>query len=221
MSFSDRFKEEREGHEGFVFTSKGNVKPISHGSVNLDYEEDIVSNSKDWAAGFINQLMLDGKLSKNQVRDLHGYPHYQSTDPTSPPIKFDYLNKTKEDIERAVDSEKPSYILNGFSFTQPGYQAKLVYNVEKHKDICAELTDVYAKKNADYGDSFSDSLDKRGIVAALVRMEDKTNRLDSVTKSGEKLVDDETLVDTVMDLANYAIMTAMWLDSKLEFDEKK
>lgn len=78
-----------------------------------------------------------------------------------------------------------------------------------------ELFAIFEKKNADYGNSFEESLEKHGIIAAIVRMEDKMGRLNSLTKKGsEQKVSDESLVDTLKDLSNYALMTAVWLEEK-------
>lgn len=78
-----------------------------------------------------------------------------------------------------------------------------------------KLAKVYVAKNKDYGDSFTRSLDKRGIVASIVRMEDKMNRIDSLYDKPTTEVD-ESLVDSLEDLANYAIMTAIWLEKQVE-----
>lgn len=76
-----------------------------------------------------------------------------------------------------------------------------------------ELLAIFEKKNADYGNSFEESLEKHGIIAAIIRMEDKMGRLNSLTKPGsEQKVSDESLVDTLKDLSNYALMTAVWLE---------
>lgn len=84
-------------------------------------------------------------------------------------------------------------------------------NKQQHEQICKDLHMTYLMKNADYGDSFKESLDKHGLIAAVVRMSDKLNRLDSLKdKAGQ--VGDEKLSDTALDLANYAIMTAMWIE---------
>lgn len=78
-----------------------------------------------------------------------------------------------------------------------------------------ELLAIFEKKNADYGNSFEESLEKHGIIAAIVRMEDKMGRLNSLTKPGSKQkVSDESLVDTLKDLSNYALMTAVWLEEE-------
>ena len=71
---------------------------------------------------------------------------------------------------------------------------------------------TFCKKNSDYGNSFEESLDKHGIVASVVRMGDKMNRLEALTDdSRTQQVGSESLLDTLEDLSNYAAMTACWL----------
>lgn len=78
--------------------------------------------------------------------------------------------------------------------------------VAKHADICKALNELYQRKNADYGDSFGKSYTEYGMTMACIRLEDKLNRLKSLCKK-EAQVADESMEDTLMDLANYAIMT--------------
>ena len=80
--------------------------------------------------------------------------------------------------------------------------------VRHHASICEELNEIYARKNHDYGDSFGKGYAEYGIVMAVIRLEDKLNRLKSLIKA-EALVKDESINDTLMDLANYAIMTVI------------
>lgn len=86
-------------------------------------------------------------------------------------------------------------------------------NVCRFQSITDEMTKTYIKKNHDYGDSFSKSLDSFGLVASAVRIGDKMNRFDSLTRR-KAMVQDESIRDTLLDMAAYAIMTAMWLDEK-------
>ena len=83
--------------------------------------------------------------------------------------------------------------------------------IKEHELLCNFIHETYIKKNHDYGDSFGRSFQKYGITAALVRMEDKWNRLNSLATK-DALVNDESIRDTLLDLANYAIMTAMELE---------
>lgn len=85
--------------------------------------------------------------------------------------------------------------------------------LEVYEELMEAMHQTYISKNADYGNSFGVSLDKRGLVAALVRMEDKLNRLDQL-KDGERNLVGESLMDTALDLANYALMTAVWLNQQ-------
>jgi hypothetical protein len=77
----------------------------------------------------------------------------------------------------------------------------------KHKEICQDLNKLYEAKNKDYGDSFGKSYKEYGLIMACIRLEDKLNRLKSLAKGSEQQVKDESIQDTLMDLANYSIMT--------------
>ena len=85
--------------------------------------------------------------------------------------------------------------------------------VQMHKTLCKELNQTYEKKNHDYGNSFGETFDKLGIISAVTRITDKYNRLVSLcTKSEEeRKVKDESITDTLLDMANYCIMTVIEL----------
>ena len=85
--------------------------------------------------------------------------------------------------------------------------------VEMHKEICDELNNLYERKNKDYGDSFGKSFNEYGMTMSCIRLEDKLNRLKVLTKPGAiQQVQDESIRDTLLDLANYSIMTVIELD---------
>ena len=99
-----------------------------------------------------------------------------------------------------------------------GQRPVLNSNIQQFMDITTNMVKTYAAKNHDYGNSFDQSLDKFGLIASIVRMGDKMNRLETlVTKKAQ--VEDESIKDTLLDLANYSIMTVMWLN-KNDNDEK-
>lgn len=85
-------------------------------------------------------------------------------------------------------------------------------NVEMHQDICEELNNLYQRKNWDYGDSFHQRYLEEGMAMARIRLGDKLSRFKTLTRTGEQQVQDESIRDTLIDLANYAIMTVMELD---------
>lgn len=94
-------------------------------------------------------------------------------------------------------------------------------NLQRYNKLLAEMYVTYVKKNHDYGDSFSRSFKKYGLVAAMVRMEDKWNRLDNMALGAEQKVADETIRDTLLDLAGYCVMTMMELDRQKDNANQK
>lgn len=82
-----------------------------------------------------------------------------------------------------------------------------------HKNICDELNRIYEQKNHDYGNSFGETFDKLGIISAVTRISDKYNRLVSLCMlpDEERMVKDESITDTLLDMANYCIMTVIEL----------
>lgn len=84
---------------------------------------------------------------------------------------------------------------------------------EIHKEVCKMLNNIYAKKNHDYGDSFGETFRKLGIISAVTRITDKCNRLCSLATKPRQ-VEDEAIEDTLLDMANYCIMTYMELKIK-------
>jgi len=97
-----------------------------------------------------------------------------------------------------------------------------VNKVERHMDICKGLNEVYEQKNHDYGDSFHDTFVEEGMAMARIRLSDKLNRFKKLSREGsEQKVNDESIRDTLMDLANYAIMTVMEMDILAEVKDVK
>lgn len=82
-------------------------------------------------------------------------------------------------------------------------------NVEEFSNVCKELIELYTKKNHDYGNSFGKTYENLGIISAVTRISDKYNRLCNLVRDTRQLVSTETVEDTLMDLASYAIMTIM------------
>lgn len=85
---------------------------------------------------------------------------------------------------------------------------------------CAKIS---AAKNADYTGTSNDpfanfqAVEALGISAVdgfLTRMMDKMKRVASFNQNGELLVKDESVTDTLKDLANYSSLLAGYIESK-------
>ena len=83
--------------------------------------------------------------------------------------------------------------------------------VKEFLSICREMADLYDAKNWDYGDSFGKSFEEWGMTMPCIRLTDKLNRLCSLTKNSSQRVQDESIEDTLKDLATYSIMTLIEL----------
>ena len=83
---------------------------------------------------------------------------------------------------------------------------------DKFQDLTNEILKIYKDKNADYGDSFSKSYKEFGIIAPVVRMSDKMERIKQLSRGEDIKVKDESLRDTFIDIANYALMTVIEMD---------
>lgn len=83
--------------------------------------------------------------------------------------------------------------------------------VDYFNDIVEEMKEIHERKNADYGNNFHKRFEKWGFLTALLRLSDKMERLENIYEKGEIQVKDESVYDTLIDLANYAVMTAVEL----------
>lgn len=87
----------------------------------------------------------------------------------------------------------------------------MIDRVEVHKELLDNMHDIYVKKNHDYGDSVHETYERYGMTSFLVRMEDKMNRIRTLDKAEDIKVTDEQMEDTLLDLANYAILAIIEL----------
>ena len=87
---------------------------------------------------------------------------------------------------------------------------------QQFKNICEEMLTTFERKNHDYGDSFTQTVDKFGLIASGVRMHDKLERFITLAQKDKSMRVDEPIRDTLLDLANYAIMTVMYIDDEIK-----
>ena len=86
--------------------------------------------------------------------------------------------------------------------------------VETFSKIVTEMTELYAKKNHDYGNSFDEGCDKIGVGYPLGRLLDKMNRLIACMGKEDTMQVNESIEDTLTDLACYSVMTLSYLKRK-------
>lgn len=129
------------------------------------------------------------------------------------------MERTNDRLENIIDQIED--VSNSLSLEE----AEILYNIIQElndmrhifgsesgefRDITDSMIQTYQAKNQDYGNSFEKTLDRFGLVASIIRLSDKMNRIESLSQKKAK-VESESIEDTLLDLANYAIMTVIWL----------
>lgn len=129
------------------------------------------------------------------------------------------MERTNDRLENIIDQ------IEDVSNSLPLEEAEILYNIIQElndmrhifgsesgefRDITNSMIQTYQAKNQDYGNSFEKTLDRFGLVASIIRLSDKMNRIESLSQKKAK-VESESIEDTLLDLANYAIMTVIWL----------
>ena len=84
--------------------------------------------------------------------------------------------------------------------------------------VIAEMLDTYKKKNADYGNSFAETIQEFGYIPAVARINDKLKRVKNMVKGNEMNVN-ESMRDNLMDIAVYSVLTIMELDNGTNYVE--
>ena len=82
--------------------------------------------------------------------------------------------------------------------------------MEEYKKIVTDTRELCVAKNKDYGSSVQDTYERFGDASYLVRITDKYNRICTLLDK-EAEVKDESIDDTIRDMANYCFL---WLASR-------
>lgn len=94
--------------------------------------------------------------------------------------------------------------------------------IELTRKICSEIDMTLIKKNEDYGDSFHTLFLQEGLAASRIRLGDKYSRFCTLTRKEdeERQVKDESIRDTLLDMAGYAILTIAEFDRAKEYEQE-
>ena len=73
-----------------------------------------------------------------------------------------------------------------------------------------EMAKLRRAKNKDYGNAFDDLFHEYGLQYSIMHLHEKLNRIKAVHKNNK--ANNESIKDSLIDLANYAIMTYILMD---------
>jgi len=94
------------------------------------------------------------------------------------------------------------------------YEEVMESESSKFEKVLSEMLDTYKKKNADYGNSFSETIQEFGYIPAVARINDKVKRMKNIVKGQKMNIENESLRDTLLDTANYCVLTIVELDNQ-------
>ena len=131
------------------------------------------------------------------------------------------IKEYKEDMDRlGQDLREKLEEINTVKIPNRPYSAPVCEVIKNtnpsgmFRAIADKIVELHDRKNHDYGNAAHESYKEFGLVSYVIRLNDKLNRLKSLTKSGaEQQVKEESIVDTLMDLAAYSIMAIESLKS--------
>lgn len=120
--------------------------------------------------------------------------------------------------ENREQQRNMSPFMSPFDYSGP----KFTDDELRFMDITEKMRETFLKKNHDYGNSFHETWDEfgdKGIITALTQISHKYHRLMNIGLGTKPLVD-ESIDDTLLDMANYCILTIMELE-KARNNEKE
>lgn len=180
--------------------------------VNIPSDNEEGEKQPENPAQEIEEEMV-AKFKEVVMVDLGYYDKMAGGDPNLYHIRIGNLFKAcfMNDI---TYSDRIEGLLQITSIARAAYQGHAQVKLSMD-EISQEQLDTYRKKNADYGYAFEKSMDEDGLLVAKIRIGDKIRRINSLIKNnGEGQVKDEKLEDTYLDLANYCVMTILWIRKK-------
>ena len=135
-------------------------------------------------------------------------------------VNLDILQKNgiyPEYAKNLMDEWKDSICVDNLNWSESPFNSIVMgkqnekTDADRFKEITDKMCDIYKQKNSDYGNSFSNLFKECGMTYAYGHMAEKLERVKSLMKDEAK-VNGESMRDSMLDLANYAILTIMELD---------
>ena len=124
------------------------------------------------------------------------------------------LHKYKNDINSVLDDRQKLECLlsdNANAVEISKSKSEETGSIADFREIIEEMIQLYTRKNKDYGNAFKQSYSEFGSIMCAIRINDKLNRFKTLIKQNKE-VKTESIKDTLIDLANYAVMTIIEIE---------
>jgi hypothetical protein len=196
MTHDDKTVEKiRRAATGFTAERQTDFPGAKHGEEWLRKHEEDIRDSGDVMFGV--DLETQGLQKEFNPRDIVLGPN-----PVITPGK-DIDNEpypTTEEMKKYLDEQCNKNVSQDEDKKDPG-------DYYRYGNILKRMDDTHTRKNNDYGDAAYQGYKKYGPAYFLVQLHNKLTRLESLTINKKtQMVKDESIDDTLLDMANYAVM---------------
>jgi hypothetical protein len=196
MTHDDKTVEKiRRAATGFTAERQTDFPGAKHGEEWLRKHEEDIRDSGDVMFGV--DLETQGLQKEFNPRDIVLGPN-----PVITPGKDidDEPYPTTEEMKKYIDEQCNKNVSQDEDKKDPG-------DYYRYGNILKRMDDTHTRKNNDYGDAAYQGYKKYGPAYFLVQLHNKLSRLESLTINNKtQMVKDESIDDTLLDMANYAVM---------------
>ncbi|MET3658498.1 DUF1599 domain-containing protein [Sporosarcina psychrophila] len=173
---------------------------VGYGAITFGGEYEVIQRSEEYA------VILDDKQKRRFLKE--GNEKYEIVADVYALIAN--LGRRLHEVETALETakERDYYVgmVEAYSdMSEEPVDVKVADRPAQIGAVCDKVRDLLIRKNHDYGDSFAQQYAKYGLQSALIRMDDKMRRLETLA-DGEQAQVAESIEDTLMDLAGYALL---------------
>ena len=106
---------------------------------------------------------------------------------------------------------------------------KVIHGHPRFYEILEQMKELHSRKNHDYAGTSDplknlracERLELAPFIGVMVRLQDKWSRLEEFIKSGQLMVKNESVIDTLMDNAVYSVLAIILYEEQQKVDRTK
>lgn len=179
-----------EGEKAFYAREHEGIE--NHGYGRTPREGEHIQKSERWAAKDDGRKIPGTELSPEE------YGKFMQA--------WNEFEKYRRMPREAADEEVSRWKARERSIPKKGTKGMKTVYPSVFDNILEQMSDLHARKNSDYGDAAYEGYKEFGITYYIIQLHNKLNRLKSLTKDASKPQVNESLEDTLIDLASYSVM---------------
>lgn len=180
----------REGEKVFYTREHSGIE--NHGCGRTPREGEHIQKSERWA------VKDDGRKIPGTELSPEEYGKFMQ--------EWSEIEKYHRMPREAADEEVSRWKAHERFIPKKGTKGMKTVYPSIFDNILEQMSDLHARKNSDYGDAAYEGYKEFGITYYIIQLHNKLNRLKSLTKDASKPQVNESIEDTLIDLASYSVM---------------